>query len=48
MCKTMVEIKLFKDDNNKSIIAISKEIKEHHEWNDVYENLLKKYKNKRK
>jgi Na+/phosphate symporter len=44
MCKTMVEIKLFKDKNNKSIIAISKEIKEHHEWNDVYEHLIKKCK----
>ena len=44
MCKTMVEIKLFKDNNNKSIIAISKEINEHPEWNDVYASLLKKIK----
>ena len=44
MVGTMVEIKLYKTDDEKSIITISKEITQHSQWQELYQNLLSKLK----
>jgi hypothetical protein len=41
MCQTMFKIYLYKDEYNKSVIVLSKEITEHSQWGEVYNNLSK-------
>jgi hypothetical protein len=40
MIKTMFEIKIYKDVNNKAILFISKEIDEHEKWTEIYNELI--------
>jgi hypothetical protein len=42
---TMFIINLYRDINNNSIIVISKEIYEHHQWREIFQELSKKLKN---
>jgi len=44
LCKSMFQINLYKDKNNKSIIIISNEISEYQEWANVHKDLIKKLK----
>jgi hypothetical protein len=44
MCETSFEIKVFKDNENNSVIFISNEVKEHHQWSELYNYLLSKLK----
>jgi len=39
MAETMFEMHLYKDDSNNAIITLSKQIKEHHQWGDVYRSI---------
>ena len=44
MHETMFSLKILKDVDNNSILILSKEITENHNWNDIYLNFLKKFK----
>ena len=44
MCNSSFNIYLFKDINNNSIINLSKEINEYHQWSEVKKDILKKLK----
>lgn len=44
MHETMFSLKIFKDIDNNSILILSKEITENHNWNDIYLNFLKTFK----
>ena len=44
MFKTMFSIKIYKDVTNNTILLISKEITENHNWNDIYSDLINKLK----
>ena len=41
MIKTMFEIRIFKDENNLVKIYFSEEIKEHEQWAEIYNDLIK-------
>ena len=45
MNHTMFLIYIYKDNDNNSIIIISKEIQEHGQWNSILQELSKKLKN---
>lgn len=40
---TMFTINIYKDHNNSSIVIFSKEICEHHQWQGVFNDFLKKF-----
>ena len=44
MCKTAFEIKLFKNNDNNSVVILSNQITEHQQWSEVYTSLVKKFK----
>jgi hypothetical protein len=44
MIQTMFIIHIYKDNDNNSIITISKEIEEHHQWTSILQDLFKKLK----
>ena len=39
MVKTMFELRIFKTEENKINIYVSKEIREHHQWSDVHNSI---------
>ena len=44
MCKSSFQIDLYKDHNNNSIIILSNEINEYHQWSEVNKDLKKRLK----